>query len=279
MRVASIYVLIDSDGARRYIGKANDPARRLQEHRRRGGRMWAVSFDVLETCDEAAWKNRERFWIAYGREQGWPLDNISDGGNGHVPRVCYEATRAKLRARVVTPETRAKISAANTGRRHTPETRQKLSEITRHYFESPEARAKVGAVHKGTHLTDEHREKITAASQALWATPEHQEKQRAAMADPEVRSRMRREFTAEHRAHIGEAGKGRVPWNKGIRGAQVAWNKGKHTGHVPWNKGVSPSPETRAKWSATRKGRVASPETRAKMSAAHRKRQAACESR
>lgn len=45
--------------------------------------------------------------------------------------------------------------------------------------------------------------------------------------------------------------KGCIPWNKGLKGAQVAWNKGKKhpvaahnpqtfkKGHVPWNKGIS----------------------------------------
>lgn len=223
--MVSIYALRDKDGARRYIGKSKDPLTRFKDHRSRCRRLWATSCEVLETCDEVQWKDRERFWIAYGRSQNWPLENIADGGNGapaFFPRS--EATRAKLRARVFSAETRAKISAAKRGTTHTPETRQKLREAARRQFESPEARRKVSAIHKGSRLTPEQRAKISAASQALWATPEHQEKQRAAMATPEVRAKMRREFTAEHRANIGAAGKGRIPWNKGKRLNQLTWD-------------------------------------------------------
>jgi hypothetical protein len=60
----------------------------------------------------------------------------------------------------------------------------------------------------------------------------------------------------------------RIPWNKGLKGAQTAWNKGKnatpeqrlklslaHKGQRAWNKGVSPSAEVRKKISEKLKGR------------------------
>lgn len=42
-----------------------------------------------------------------------------------------------------------------------------------------------------------------------------------------------------HRDNISKALMGRVPWNKGKKGAQIAWNKGKK-GSTPWNKGKHP---------------------------------------
>jgi hypothetical protein len=48
--------------------------------------------------------------------------------------------------------------------------------------------------------------------------------------------------------------KGKTPWNKGLRGAQVAWNKGK-TGTVPWNKGKQTPEDVRMKQSLAKKGK------------------------
>jgi hypothetical protein len=37
---------------------------------------------VLEVATATTWENRERFWIAHGRELGWELFNLTDGGDG-----------------------------------------------------------------------------------------------------------------------------------------------------------------------------------------------------
>lgn len=42
---------------------------------------------VIEVCSEENWQDRERYWIAFGKKEGWPITNLSPGGDGwHGPR-------------------------------------------------------------------------------------------------------------------------------------------------------------------------------------------------
>lgn len=94
---AEIYALIDPrDGAVRYIGKANDSAKRLMSHIRDSRResrrtpvyVWmrkltklgmVPGFTVLEVT--ADWKEVERRYIAEARARGDRLLNVADGGD------------------------------------------------------------------------------------------------------------------------------------------------------------------------------------------------------
>jgi hypothetical protein len=87
--------------------------------------------------------------------------------------------------------------------------------------------------------------------------------------------------SADTRQRMSEADKGRVPWNKGIKG-QVPWNKGipataeartinrmVHIGQPAWNKGIPASEEQKRKISVANIGHTISFETRMKISAAN----------
>jgi len=96
-------------------------------------------------------------------------------------------------------------------------------------------------------------------------------------------------MTEEQRKKLSEAHKGKIAWNKGIKGVQLPWNKGKKglykshrkginleqeygeekankirrkislvgKGRIPWNKGKTASEETKRKLSESHKGQVA----------------------
>lgn len=121
----------------------------------------------------------ERFWIAYGRACGWPLTNLTAGGEGALGRVASKETRAKLsaslrgkprspeaakasadghrgkplkpehlaklRGRKQAPEHVAKRAAARRGRACAPETKAKIAAALTGKTHTPEARAKVSA--------------------------------------------------------------------------------------------------------------------------------------
>lgn len=106
-RMASIYALVDPDtGELRYIGKANDPAKRLKGHMRESRRLmrpvnqWvrsmcgAVEMVVLrEDCED--WEGVERQLIADARKAGYPLLNVADGGA--MPFTTLEQCKANGR--------------------------------------------------------------------------------------------------------------------------------------------------------------------------------------
>src|SRR5688500_3880809 len=82
----------------RYVGKANDPERRLQNHvwtceknahhtarwlsglKRKG--LQPTALVLAEIDDGEDWQEQERRFIASGAEMGWKLTNSTPGGEG-----------------------------------------------------------------------------------------------------------------------------------------------------------------------------------------------------
>ena len=130
-----IYGLVDPrTGQVRYIGKSCKGMERPKEH----GRPWHINHDrgykgswlrllkrlgltysilVLEEVpegDSPYLGSVECEWIAYGRHVGWPLTNLTDGGDGQSPGY------------VTRPETRALQRAVKLGRKKSAETRARM---------------------------------------------------------------------------------------------------------------------------------------------------------
>lgn len=87
---------------------------------------------ILEETDEEHWVEREKWWIAHYRSQGITLTNSTDGGEGAAfgskrpPEHCKKISDGMI-GRVVSQETRSKISAAHKGVKMTPERVQKTA--------------------------------------------------------------------------------------------------------------------------------------------------------
>jgi len=89
--VGSIYGLYDTEGNLRYIGKANNPVKRLDGHMREAKRRdypvyrWINKHGrpelriLSENC--ADWRIEERRLIAEARARGEKLLNVADGGD------------------------------------------------------------------------------------------------------------------------------------------------------------------------------------------------------
>jgi hypothetical protein len=78
---------------------------------------------ILEYTTADLVADREQWWIAYGRLSGWPLTNLTDGGDGALGHVWSADSKAKMREtlRMMSPERRvvrnAKIAQAALGNR------------------------------------------------------------------------------------------------------------------------------------------------------------------
>lgn len=104
----TIYGLLDPRTAKvRYVGKTNDPKRRLSQHikgrddqRMTPVRTWVKALArrgieprmiEIELCEPAQWEDRERYWIRYFRDGGHDILNMADGGN--QPHCAVEVRR------------------------------------------------------------------------------------------------------------------------------------------------------------------------------------------
>lgn len=131
--------------------------------------------------------------------------NLTLGGEGMLGLVKSE-------------DTRRKIAAGNTGKRHTAEHRAKISAAHKGKIVSAESRAKQSAARRGMRFTEEHRAALAASHKGKSPSPEHMERLRLLA--------LGRACKPETRGKIGAAQKGKAPnWDAINRAA--AKNRGR----------------------------------------------------
>lgn len=141
-----IYGLVDPETDEiRYIGKSIRPMERLTNHmnetskchrcnwlqslKGKGLRPRICFFEFIPNGID--WQNREKYWIRVGKDNGWPLTNNTDGGDG-VTGLSGDALYRLQTAwvgRKHKPETLLKIGKASKGRIHTEYHKQHMSNI------------------------------------------------------------------------------------------------------------------------------------------------------
>lgn len=171
-----IYALIDPRTCQvRYVGKSCQGLTRPRAHCRYAATAqtycarWIrqlLSIGFAYEIRVLAWFatdiplcNAERDWIAFGRAEGWPLTNLTDGGDGVSGRPASDRLRHAAKSRVYTAEQKARISAAKIGNKHTlgfvhtEESRRMMSEAQRRRFaerpHSAETKAKISKSKSG----------------------------------------------------------------------------------------------------------------------------------
>lgn len=175
-----IYTLLDPrTGEVRYVGKTIDIETRLalhlsekkESHKNRwlaqlklvGLVPFTQVIEIIYDSDDVDWQERERFWIRHYRKIS-PLTNLDAGGRS---------------GQLKSPETKAKMSAAQKGRKMTPESIAKMK-ATKAERWTPERRAKMGAHHIGKKHSEETKSKMSAARKGKPCSPEKAEKIRQA---------------------------------------------------------------------------------------------------
>ena len=142
----------------------------------------------------------EIYWIAEGRQRGWPLLNDTPGGKVTSGWSCY-------------PETKLKISLANTGKKRTPEQCKRSGDAHRGLKMSEETRAKMSRAQTGRIITEEHVIAILE-SKASW-TPEFA----AQVGEKIATSKRGKPRDEETKRKISTRLKGK-PWSEARRAAQ-----------------------------------------------------------
>jgi hypothetical protein len=159
-----IYGLVDPNLNKiRYVGRSSSGLWRPNAHRHPSrlskGKTYCdrwirklladgqdYSVVVLETA-VVDLNTREKYWVAYGKEQGWPLTNTTNGGQGWSGGH-------------FTKEHRRKISESLQGRKLSVECLQKLSAVRRGRKLSQRHKDRLRGSRLGTHHTEEAKRKI-----------------------------------------------------------------------------------------------------------------------
>ncbi len=196
------YLWLREDGTPYYVGKGTGRRARRGNH----GRLHPPpdpSRIVILPCktEEEAFEVEKDLIRRWGRKDIGTgcLYNFTNGGEGAAGHKQSAETIAKRMSHGVSPETRAKISAANKGRKHafrkrhphspktiakikkakesiSVETRTKLSQVARNrnltYLRSPTINAKRSAALRGRSPSLETRAKIAAALRGVPFSPE-----------------------------------------------------------------------------------------------------------
>lgn len=204
-----IYTLEDPryPGVIRYLGWTVDPGKRLQGHLAgaKSGRdktrcgVWKRSLlreglkpvlKIVETGSGEGWPAVEIRWIADLRNEGQPLLNHTEGGEGFRGRH--------------SEETKSRMSAVAKGRPKPPRGEEHVKNLAaalkaRQY--TPELRAKMREAHLGQQVPQERRTRTSATMKAmLAANPDLATRRgdvlRARMAQPKARAEKSAELKA-----------------------------------------------------------------------------------
>ncbi len=179
-----IYALEDEFGSIRYIGKTSCGLRKRlhghltdartktnNAHRCRWMRAMlsrGCSPKIIligETDGDGSLE--EIAWIAYGKQEGWRLTNITDGGEGCSGLKFSDQSRLKMRlshlSQTASVETRRKLSLANKGHIVTKETRDKIRASLMGHPTSEATRRLIGLSGKGRVMPEDARRRFGLA--------------------------------------------------------------------------------------------------------------------
>src|SRR5882672_3600179 len=200
-----IYLICDSEGSPRYVGKTFNLRKRFVSHKWRND--WAFAIIIIERVAEPdTWQEREKFWIAY-YSQWYKLENTHQGGNGGVVgskrplETCIRISRVMKGKNIRrTDENKEKIRNTLKGRKASAATRAKLSVAQKRIWSSyteeerervlakrRHPRGKIKGGHKrkdqekasarhGHRWAEEDKKKMSLARKGVKKSPEHNRK-------------------------------------------------------------------------------------------------------
>ncbi len=246
-----VYKLLRLDGSPFYVGRGTGTRIKMHEYKAKRGasykdniicQIMAMGLEVPKIIvahnltDEEANALEIKLIAEIGRHPNGPLTNRTRGGEGiiEMPPESLERKRAKLRARIASPETREKIRLAASN--PSPETRAKMSAAHKGRKENPLSTAKRSAAMKGIKRSEETKAKLREAAKRR---------------DPEVYERI----AAKRRgSRVSEETKKLLSAS-----TKDQWARDRGLILEAMKKRPLPSAETKAIWSAQRKGKKKPP--------------------
>lgn len=230
MNHSGIYCITNTINGKKYIGSSQDIYKRMGHHFRLLGyeqhhnthlqsafkKYSKESFDkkTLLYCENFELLRYEQYFIDTLKPE-YNKNPIAGRTKG---RRHSEATKEKLRQRVVSQQTRDRLSISHSGKTQSDDSNKKRSETLKGKIFPAETLAKISAALKGRKFTPEWLEKNRQAQLGKQLSIETKEKIRKASTGryhtQEEKNKISkantgRVFTPEHRQHISEAKKKR----------------------------------------------------------------------
>lgn len=231
MSIANIYGLIDPiSGQVKYVGKSNDPDRRYKDHLTEARKSylpykntWIRS--LLEKGGKPIliilqhyvplklWRSAEQFWVQYYKDKGHKLTNLMPAGIGsdmteemkQILSASHKKTWDDLEFRKKHSKS---CSIAQKKKWENPEIRKKIIESQKGRIVSEETKRKIGDANRGRVYSEDRKQIMSEIGKKIWERPGYRKRM------SETQKRYFRE-NPEARERVSEAGKGRIPWNKG----------------------------------------------------------------
>ncbi len=177
---SGVYLIENKNNGKVYVGSAVNLARRTSHHvsALRGGyhrnrylqRAWikhgeeVFSFSILEVVDvHSELIPCEQKWLDLYTNLG-EVYNLCKVAGSSLGVKMSEETKEKRRGIPRTAETKAKLSAANIGKKLTTETKAKMSDSRRGKSLSAEHRASISESNSGKVFSPEHRARLAKAA-------------------------------------------------------------------------------------------------------------------
>lgn len=181
--VSGIYMIKNIITNQMYIGQSINIERRWREHcnlkdikysyleraiKKYGDKNFTLS--IIEKIDNISILNeREQYWIKYyNTYEDKNHYNLTPGGDFN-PMLLPEVVN-KLKGRILSDETKKKISEAHKGKTLSSEHRKKISKGNKNKIISQETRNKISQSKKGYHHTNKTKEKISKTKTGIKMT-------------------------------------------------------------------------------------------------------------
>lgn len=247
-----IYGLADPrTGHIHYIGKSSTGMLRPRQHQGKAKEKnpakaaWIRSLAdagmtyqilVLEECESGKDLNEAEIkHISRGRADGWPLTNLTRGGDGGPIRSGQKnspETRARISAskkgKPARPDVAARLRTIFSGRKHRQETIEKMSLIKRGKIFSETTRARMSAAAKMRFQTEDGRAHLARLQSTV------RERLRGRRLSPTARAKISSALKGKPRPYVSELNKLRT-WTPEMREKASASAIRRHRAHMRIN--------------------------------------------